>query len=44
MVPTQDNCHNFEVTVREQMPKLKLAAKNEVQFIYLERWNEKGKD
>ena len=43
MVPTRDNCIDFEKTVAEQMPKLKEAAKNQVQFIYLEKWNEKVK-
>ena len=43
MVPTRDNCLDFEKTVAEQMPKLKEAAKDQVQFIYLEKWNEKVK-
>jgi hypothetical protein len=44
MVPTQENCNDFDKTVKEQMPNLKEAAKKEVQLIYLERWNEKVKD
>ena len=44
MVPTRENCHDFERTLKDQMPKLKEAAKKEVQLIYLEKWNEKVKD
>ena len=41
MVPTINNCLDFEKTVAEQMPKLKEAAKSQIQLIYLEKWNEK---
>ena len=44
MVPTRENCNDFDKTVKKQMPKLKEAAKKEVQLIYLEKWNEKVKD
>ena len=42
MVPTRENGSDFEKTILEQMPKLKEATKNKVQFIYLEKWNEKA--
>ena len=36
MVQTVENCHNFE--------GLKEAVRQEVQFNYLEKWNDKVKD
>ena len=44
MIPTGENCHDLEKTRKEQLPKIKEAAKNQVQFIYLEKWNERVKN
>ena len=44
MLPTPENCYNFESSLSHQLPKLKEAVRLEVQFIYLEKWNEKVKD
>jgi hypothetical protein len=44
MMPTVENCHNFEVSLAHQLPKLREAVRQEVQFNYLEKWNDKVKD
>ena len=44
MIPTVENCHDLEKTIQEQLPKIKEAAKNQIQFIYLEKWNERVKN
>ena len=44
MIPTPENCYNFEASLRHQMPKLKEAVRQEVQLNYLEKWNSKVKD
>ena len=43
LIPTQENCFNYEASLSHQMPKLKEAVKTQVQLEYLERWNEKVK-
>ena len=44
MIPTVDNCADFQLTVSKQLPKLKEAVKLEVQFEYLETWNTRVKE
>ena len=39
MIPTPENCHNHEASLNTQLPKLKEAVRQEVQFEYLEMWN-----
>ena len=44
MLPTRENCFNFEASVSHQLPKLKEAVRQEVQMNYLDKWNNKVKD
>ena len=44
MIPTRENCPIYETALCNQLPKLKEAVKNHVQFVYLEKWNTKVKD
>ena len=43
LIPTNENCVNYEVSLAHQMPKLKEAMKKEVQLEYLDKWNDKVK-
>ena len=44
LIPTTENCFNYEVSLEKQMPKLKQAVRCEIQLEYLEKWNNKVKD
>ena len=44
LIPTPENCHNFQSCLATQLPKLKEAVRLEVQFTYLEKWNSRIKD
>ena len=41
LIPTPENCYNYEVSLSHQMPKLKDAMKAQVQLEYLDRWNDR---
>jgi hypothetical protein len=43
-IPTSENCYNLETSLKTQLPKLKEAVREEVQFQYLEKWNSRIKD
>ena len=43
LIPTTENCYNFEASRRSQLPILKAAVRKEVSEIYLEKWNEATK-
>ena len=38
-IPTRENWNDYDTTLSKQLPKLKKAVKNQVQLIYLEKWN-----
>ena len=44
LIPSRENCYNYEASLNNQMPKLKEAVKQQVQLIYLEKWNTKVRD
>ena len=44
LIPTTENCYNYEASLKHQLPKLKVAVRQEVQFNYLEQWNSRVKD
>ena len=44
MLPSRENCYNFEASLSHQLPKLKEAVRQEVQYNYLDKWNSKVKD
>ena len=41
LIPTPENCHNFESSLASQTPILKKAVRQEVQSIYFDIWKEK---
>ena len=41
LIPTRDNCHNFESSLASQTPILKKAVRQEVQSIYTDIWKDK---
>ena len=43
MIPTAENCANLQITLEKQLPILKEATRNEVQLVYLNKWNERVK-
>ena len=44
MLPMRENCYNYDASLSHQLPKLKEAVRQEVQFNYLEKWNSRVKD
>ena len=44
LIPTLDNCYNYEASIASQMPKLKEAVRNQIQLEYLDNWNSRVKD
>ena len=44
MIPSSENCFNYEASLANQMPKLKEGIRKQVQLEYLERWNDRVKN
>ena len=44
LIPTRENCYNYDASISNQMPKLKQAVKEKVQLEYLDKWNKKVRD
>ena len=43
LIPSVENCYNYEASLQAQIPKLKKAVQSVVKLEYLEKWNEKVK-
>jgi hypothetical protein len=44
MLPSRENCYNFEASLSHHLPKLKEVARQKVHTNYLDKWNSKVKD